>query len=120
MERLYPYEPMEEESQQLLERLRSLGVNEALEVDEAPGDLGDPGDIFEMAARYLASGEPVYFTSAEERWVSFWNPADFKLHYARSSDELEYVRQIILHHKALVEEMLQGLDVAQRRLSRSS
>jgi hypothetical protein len=115
------YDPMdEEEPKQLLNQLKSLKPHESLSVEEAPGEWGDPGDIFEMAACWLARGEPVYFTSSCECWVSFFAAPDFELHYARSSDELEYARQMILNHKELVDNMLKGLDEAQSRLARSS
>ncbi len=49
--------------------------------------------------------------------MSFYESPDLELHYARSSDELEHARRVILNHKEDVEEMLRGLDEAQSRLT---
>ena len=100
-------EPMKEEAKQLLEHLKEHG---GLEVEEAPGEWGHPGDVFDMAARWLARGEPVYFENIEHRWLSFYESENLTLHYARSAEELEFFRETILLHKELVVLMLQGLD----------
>ena len=106
----------EKEEAVLLERLRALEPGAYLDPDKDHPLFGQLC-MHETAAKLLASGEPVYFQCCEGAWVSFMYSDGIGFYYARQPQELDSFRELLLEHKAQVDDMLRGLDKAQRRLT---